>query len=166
LEKEFTHVIAENEGILFKVCSMYCKNPIDREDLFQDIVIQIWRALPSFKGECKLQTWIYKIALNTAITSFRKNNTRQQYESIDKKALKLPLEKTSDAQEEKKEILYQAIGQLSEVEKAITMLHLDGYSYKEISEIIGISESNIGFKLHKIKAKLKTIINPAIYGIR
>jgi len=157
LKEKFVVEIDENKGIIFKVCNMYCRNREDKEDLFQDIVLQLWRSYSSFKGESKFSTWIYRIAINTAITRLRKETKKEKFTERDIDELQLPIYTASD-EDEKMELMYQAIDRLSEVEKAITMLYIDECNYKEMAEIIGISESNIGFKLNKIKAKLKNIV--------
>ena len=157
MKEKFVVEIDENKGIIFKVCNMYCRNREDKEDLFQDIVLQLWRSYSSFKGESKFSTWIYRIAINTAITRLRKETKKEKFTERDIDELQLPIYTASD-EDEKMELMYQAIDRLSEVEKAITMLYIDECNYKEMAEIIGISESNIGFKLNKIKAKLKNIV--------
>jgi RNA polymerase sigma-70 factor, ECF subfamily len=157
LKEKFVAEIDENKGIIFKVCNMYCRNREDKEDLFQDIVLQLWRSYSSFKGESKFSTWMYRIAINTAITRLRKETKKENFILTNIDELQIPTYNTSE-QNDKMELIYQAISQLSEVEKAITMLYIDECTYKEMSEIIGISESNVGFKLNRIKAKLKKII--------
>lgn len=157
MKEKFVVEIDENKGIIFKVCNMYCRNREDKEDLFQDIILQLWRSYSSFKGESKFSTWIYRIAINTAITRLRKETKKEKFIEMDIDELQLPIY-TASEEDEKMELMYQAIDQLSEVEKAITMLYIDECNYKEMAEIIGISESNIGFKLNKIKAKLKNIV--------
>lgn len=157
MKEKFVVEIDENKGIIFKVCNMYCRNREDKEDLFQDIVLQLWRSYFSFKGESKFSTWMYRIAINTAITRLRKETKKEKFIEMNIDELQLPAH-TASEEDEKMELMYQAIDQLSEVEKAITMLYIDECNYKEMAEIIGISESNIGFKLNKIKAKLKNIV--------
>jgi len=137
---------------------MYCNSREDREDLFQDIILQLWRAYGSFKGESKVSTWIYRVALNNAITRLRKETKREKFAGLDDHAFGIA---AIDHQEENEQVLqmYSAIKKLSEVERAITMLHMDDHSYKEIAEVMGLSESNIGFKLNKIRSKLRIIVN-------
>jgi len=137
---------------------MYCNGHEDKEDLFQDIIIQLWRAYDSFNGDSKVSTWIYRVALNNAITRLRKEKKREKFLGLDNSVLNIA---ALDNKEENDKVLqmYEAIKNLSEVERAITMLYMDDLCYKEIAEVIGLSESNIGFKLNKIRNKLKTIIN-------
>lgn len=156
MKNKFVLDVDENKGIIFKVCRMYCKGKEDIEDLFQEILLQAWNSYSSFKGESKFSTWLYRIAINTAITRLRKEKRQTKFNEIDSEALQVKSETTFE-KDEKIDLIYNAINHLSEIERAITMLYLDEYSYKEISEIVGISESNVGFKLNKIKTKLKNI---------
>ena len=137
---------------------MYCNSREDKEDLFQDIVLQLWRAYGSFNGDSKISTWIYRVALNNAITRLRKETKHEKFAGLDDNAFEIA---AIDNKEENEQVLqmYEAIKKLSEVERAITMLYMDDYSYKEIAEVMGLSESNIGFNLNKIRTKLKIIVN-------
>lgn len=137
---------------------MYCNSREDREDLFQDIVLQLWRAYGSFNGASKVSTWIYRVALNIAITRLRKETKREKFTGLDDNVFEIA---ATDNKEENEQVLqmYEAIKKLSEVERAITMLYMDDYSYREIAEVMGLSESNIGFNLSKIRSKLKTMVN-------
>lgn len=136
---------------------MYCNAEADMQDLYQDILIQLWKSFPSFKGESKISTWIYRIAINTSITQFRKSKRKPIHENIsDVKA-----ESISDPESKQEDVeqLDRAIALLADIEKAIILLYLDEYSYREIAEVIGTTESNIGFKINKIKKKLKETLN-------
>jgi len=137
---------------------MYCNGREDKEDLFQDIVLQLWRAYSSFNGDSKVSTWIYQIALNNAITRLRKETKREKFTGLDDNAFEIA---ATDNKEENEQVLqmYEAIKKLSEVERAITMMYMDDYSYKEIGGVMGLSESHIGFHLNKIRAKLRIIVN-------
>ncbi len=156
MKEQFSILIAEHQGLIFKVCNMYCNSKEDKEDLFQDIVLQLWRAYPSFKGDAKVSTWMYRIAINNAITRLRKETKREKHVSLDDEAFQVTTE--DDLVNENAAQMYEAIKKLSEVEKALTMLYMDDCSYKEIAEITGLSESNIGFKLNKIKTKLRSLV--------
>jgi RNA polymerase sigma-70 factor (ECF subfamily) len=136
---------------------MYCNSKEDKEDLFQDIVLQLWRAYPSFKGESKVTTWMYRIAINNAITRLRKESRKQQFDTLDEEAFNVPAEQSNV--DEQVSTMYEAIKKLSDVDRAVTMLYMEDCSYKEMAEILGISESNVGFKLNKIKSRLKTLVN-------
>nr|WP_067061547.1 sigma-70 family RNA polymerase sigma factor [Mucilaginibacter sp. L294] len=158
MTEQFILLITNNQGLIFKVCNLYCNSREDKEDLFQDIILQLWRAYGSFNGDSKVSTWIYRIALNNAITRLRKETKREKFAGLDDNAFNIA---AVDDKEENEKVLqmYNAIKKLPEVERAITMLYMDTYSYKEIAEVMGLSESNIGVKLNKIRTKLRTIVN-------
>ncbi len=157
--QQFINLVSKHQGIVHKVCGIYCNNKQDKQDLFQEILIQLWRSFPSFKGQSKISTWIYRVALNTAISAFRKQKKQVQQQAISLGALQIADAPIDTEKEERLQFLYRAIAQLNKVEKAIIMLYLEEYDYKQIAEIIGISESNVGVKLHRIKAKLKKKAN-------
>lgn len=136
---------------------MYADRREDREDLFQEIVLQLWRSFPGYKGEAKITTWMYRIALNTAITHLRKETRRAKSTQLDEVALQVPAGLEPEP-EERVEAMYRAIQQLTTVEKALVMLYMDDHSYRSMTEIMGISESNVGFKLNRIKAKLRNLV--------
>ena len=153
-------MITQHQGIIHKVCGMYCHREEERKDLFQDIVLQLWRAYDSFKGDSKLSTWMYRVALNTAISGFRKQKRKPEQTPLSDQILQIAHATGDPDWEEKRTFLYQAINHLSEVEKAIVMLHLEEHSYEEIAEIIGITINYVGVKLNRIKAKLKKLLQP------
>ncbi len=157
MKEQFVTFVQENEGIIFKVSKMYAHQREDREDLYQEIVLQLWRSFTDYRAEAKISTWMYRIALNTAITHLRKETRRAKSTELDEVALQVPAGLGGE-QEERVEAMFRAIQQLTAVEKALVMLYMDDHSYKGMAEIMGISESNIGFKLNKIKAKLKELL--------
>lgn len=163
MKEGFLAIIEENKGLIFKIVRMYGKTSQDRQDLFQDIVLQLWRSYPSFREASKVSTWIYQVGINTALTRLRKEKKAVVATDLNLEAMQIP---SSNAQEEQDtaSVLYTAMGYLSDVEKSIILLYMDDKSYREIAEIIGISESNVGFKLNKIKAKLKQLANTLGYG--
>jgi RNA polymerase sigma factor (sigma-70 family) len=157
LKDQFLTLIADNQSLIFKVCNMYCNNKEDKEDLFQDIVLQLWRSYPAFKGDSKVTTWMYRIAINNAITRLRRESRKEKFAALNEEAFRVVAEDNNI--DESISQMYEAIKKLSEVERAITMLYMDDCSYKEMAEILGLSESNVGFKLNKIKARLRTLVN-------
>ncbi|MDB5133463.1 MAG: polymerase subunit sigma-70 [Mucilaginibacter sp.] len=158
MKDQFLTLISDNQGLIFKVCNMYCNNKEDKEDLFQDIILQLWRAYPTFKGDSKISTWMYRIAINNAITRLRKQTKRKAFNELDDEAMQIAV-KENTGTDERILLMYDAIKKLSEVERAVTMLYMEECSYKEMAEILGLSETNIGFKLNKIKSKLRTLVN-------
>ena len=155
IEKRFVNEISNNEMLLHKVCRIYAYTFADRQDLFQEIVIQLWKAYPRFKGDAKISTWMYRIAINTAITGFRKKKDFIAF--IDPVALPGDVSDHPSEPEEEERFrqLYKAIEELNEIEKAIVMLYLEDQSYLQMEEILGISEGNLRVKMSRIKDKLR-----------
>ncbi len=161
-EQEFLKKIEQHKGILYKVSKMYMDNLDDQKDLFQEIIYQIWKSYNNFKNESLFSTWMYRVALNTAIV-FLKNEKRKpdKYElpvsnfSID--------ERDSDEKENQLNHFYKALHKLEKIDKAIIFYHLEGYSHKEIGDNLGISEGNARVKLNRAKNKLTAIIQTQGY---
>jgi RNA polymerase sigma factor (sigma-70 family) len=154
-QKDFLRMIQDNQGIIHKICRIYRDSPEDREDLFQEVIFQLWRSYPSFSGGSKSSTWLYRVALNTAMASFRKNRPNvTSSETIPD----IQFENSSNERNERQEELLAGIRQLSEPDRALIALYLDELSYREIAGILGITESNIGVKLNRIKIKLQQLV--------
>jgi RNA polymerase sigma-70 factor, ECF subfamily len=139
---------------------MYCEDKDDREDLFQEMLMELWKSYPRFNGRAKFSTWMYRVGLNVAITSFKARNKRP-----DKNQMKETYENVPFNEQDRLDLTFDlelntAINILNRFDKALLMLYLDEKSYKEISEIIGISESNVGVKINRIKKQLQKIIKP------
>lgn len=166
MEKDFLKDISDHQGIILKVCRMYCSDVEESEDLFQEILLQLWRSYPKFKGESKISTWIYRVGLNTAITRLRKNNRKINTREIIDADFNLPSIGNERVDIELGRDLQMAIDALNKFDKAIMLLYLDEKSYQEMAEIMGISETNIGVKINRIKKKLKEILKPALHGTR
>ncbi|WP_069658891.1 RNA polymerase sigma factor [Arcticibacter eurypsychrophilus] len=154
-EQEFVTLIKEYQRIIHKVCHLYRDNKEDREDLFQEITFQLWKAYASFKGQSKISTWIYRISLNTAIATYRKKRPDIQYVSVlpDNQA-----EQQNEGTSIQQELLFAALKQLDDSEKALITLYLEDLSYQQIAEIVGISENNIGVKLSRIRNKIQKLL--------
>jgi len=159
LEKEFLQIITENQGIIHKVCSVYCDLDEDRRDLFQEILAQLWKSYPSFRNESKFSTWMYRVALNTAITSFKKDKRKPDKSGISYESLQLAEEMYDTREEEQIRILNKAVSQLSGIEKSIILLFLEDKKYEEIAEITGITQNYVRVKMNRIKKKLKLLMN-------
>lgn len=158
MKKEFTSLLHEHQGIVHKISSLYFGNRREKEDYTQELIIQLWKAYPSFKSESKFSTWMYRVCLNAAIDLLRKEKTKPILVTVDDYTFQsIPNQKESEHRNQ--ELLYQAIAQLSPIDKGIITLYLDGFSYKEIAQIIGISESNTGVKITRIKSNLLKQIN-------
>lgn len=155
MEKEFLKTIHDFQKIIFKVCNVYRDSKEDQEDLFQEIVYQLWKSYPAFKKESKVSTWIYRIALNTAIAVYRKSKVPIDYYEEFPESIHPSGEKTVSENEER---LFWALRKLNDVEKAVISLYLEDFSYLEISEITGLSVNNVTVRLNRIKNKLKEIL--------
>ncbi|TWP26102.1 RNA polymerase sigma factor [Apibacter muscae] len=158
-ELEFSALIESNQGIIHKVCRLYTNNDEDSQDLFQEIVLQLWKSYKTFKGHSKFTTWMYRVALNTAITLFRKSSKRIETQEIDHSLYKISDDNDFSIKQEQINFLYESIKKLSEIERAIILLYLEDLPYKEISETLGITEVNARVKINRIKVKLKDIMS-------
>jgi RNA polymerase sigma factor (sigma-70 family) len=152
-EKEFISLLNQHQKIIYKVCNLYMDRHSEREDLFQEITLQAWKAYGNFRGDAKFSTWLYRVALNTAITFFRKEKTKPAIFSTD--TLPDQMEESVDPVEEQVRAMYAAIGDLSKIDKAIVMLYLEDYNYIDIGEMMGITANNVAVKMNRIKSKLK-----------
>ncbi len=153
----FVQKITEYEGLIHKVCHMYVRTETDRQDLFQEIVIQLWKAYSSFRNEAKFGTWLYRVSINTAITGLRKDkNITQPYEP---NSLPITIDDTYIYKQKEEQFaqLYIAIELLNDIEKAIVMLYLEDKSYLEMENILGINEGTLRVKMNRIKEKLRQI---------
>ena len=157
MEKDkFISVIKNNQNLIYKICYSYCSDPENRKDLQQEILIQLWNSFSKFDGRAKLSTWIYRIALNTAITFYRNDSKHNDKKvSIDASIISLSDFEYIPDQEENIAMLYKFIENLNEMDKALILLYLDDNKYKDIAEILGISETNVATKICRIKKILK-----------
>ena len=160
LEHKFIVEFEQNQNIIHKVCRIYTSNQDAHNDLFQEITIQLWKAYPKFRGESKLSTWMYRIGLNTAITLYRKSKRSIVTQDFDSVLYRIESTSYDDTEEEQLKLMYKAIHQLTDIDKALIFLYLEDVNYKEISETMGISEVNARVRMNRIKTRLKTILNP------
>lgn len=153
-EAEFVRIIKENQGVIFKITTLYTYNQDDQQDLYQDVVYQLWKSFDSFRAESKISTWIYRIALNTALTRLKKSKRMGNAISIDKVVMQ-QTENYNPEFEEKLKLMYVHIKELNVLEKGLMLLLLEGKKYEEIAEITGLSPSNVGTRISRIKQKMK-----------
>jgi RNA polymerase sigma-70 factor (ECF subfamily) len=149
----FDSWLSDYKSVLFKVVRAYAFARHDQEDLFQEIVTQLWISVPGFKGNAAPSTWIYRVALNTAISWSRKEIRRRDKPTafdVDGMALR-PSDTDCDP---RLDWLYDQIAQLNEIDRSVTLLFLDGFTYKEIADALGMNENNVGVRIHRIKAYL------------
>lgn len=155
-QKYFDEIIEQHKGILFKVARTYCPEEDDRQDLIQEIMIQIWKSLPGYNEQYKLSTWLYRISLNVAISSYRKASARSRKQAGLKDEMAALISEQKSDQEQQLRLLEQLIHELKEIDKALMLLYLEDKSHADIAAIMGISVSNVGTKISRIKDKLKT----------
>lgn len=163
-EQEFLSLLEKHKGILFKISKIYMDNRDDQDDLFQEIIYQLWKSLENFKGDSQFSTWMYRVALNTAILYLKKEKKKKDKYEITSENI-LEEESDSDIKENQIEHFYKAIQKLEKIDKAIMFYQLEGFSHKEIGENLGISEGNARVKLNRAKEKLKEIIKKQGYEL-
>lgn len=155
LEQEFLEFLNRYQLTLRRVCRTYADSAEDREDLFQEMVYQLWRSYPSFRGESARSTWMYRVALNTAISALRGKTKRDRHIAPVEDLEQLPAREQKSGTSEQAGMLYRTIRRLNRVDRAVVLLYLEDLSYKELASILGLSESNVGVKLNRIRAKLQ-----------
>lgn len=155
-KREFSLLLEKHQGIIHKITRVYADGAEDRKDLFQEICLQLWKSYGNFKEEAKYSTWMYRVAMNTAISSVRKKSSRLHYESLEKHA-QIHLE--TEEQNEEVHLIYSAISRLTRIDRAIILLWLEDKNYDEIASIMGITKTNISVKLVRIKRQLEDLIN-------
>lgn len=154
-EQDFSEILEENKHKIYRLCKIYAVSPIEPQDLFQEVVIQVWKSLPTFKGNSNISTWVYKIAINVCYTSKarleKKSNNFVRLDSIKIQPAEIPPDQD---QKEKYLVLRECISTLNEVDKSIVVLSLEELPYKEISEITGLTENHIAVKMKRIRKSL------------
>ena len=149
---DFIELLNNHQNIIHKVCNMYMDDVSEREDLFQEITLNAWKAYGSFRGDAKFSTWLYRVALNTAISFYRKEKRNPVNTSLDY----LPdHSERADDTEDRLKAMYASIATLSKIDKALVMLYLEDYSYEEIGIMLGITANNVAVKMNRVKTKLK-----------
>jgi RNA polymerase sigma-70 factor (ECF subfamily) len=156
-EKEFLQLVKDNQGLIIKVSRLYTGSLEDEQDLFQEIVLQLWRSFDTFKGNSKISTWMYRVALNTAITIFRKKTKSPQTDELADFHYKDFVEDDHEKQAQVS-LLYKVIKMLPNVERAIVTMYLDDLPYRDIAENLGITEVNARVKMNRLKKTLKELM--------
>ncbi|MCC6463595.1 MAG: sigma-70 family RNA polymerase sigma factor [Saprospiraceae bacterium] len=153
--QRFQELMEQHQGLLFKVAHTYCPNESDRQDLLQEIRIQVWQSLPRYREQYSLSTWLYRISLNVAISFYRKNTARQgQHLDLNEQLVQVPAPEKSE-REQQLQLLERFIAELRELDKALMLLYLEDRSHADIADILGMSASNVGTRIGRIKEKLK-----------
>lgn len=161
-EQQFLNMLDQFRPVINKVCFMYATNDEPLGDLYQEVVLQLWKAFPRFRGESKMSTWVYRIAMNTCVSNLRHRNVRPQTSSLrlphgGEPFSRLLYDDDDEQEQENLRELYRLIGELGKLERAIILLWLDEKSYEEIAEILNLSSSNVGVRINRIKEKLRRI---------
>lgn len=151
-QQQFAQLILQHQKIIYKVCNLYVDNKTDKEDLYQEICLQAWKSYHLFRGEAKFSTWLYRIALNTAITYIKKEI--KSVKTVFSESLP-DFYFEDDNTKDQFKAMYKAINNLSKIDKALVLLYLEDLSYSEIAETLGITANNVAVKMNRIKIKLK-----------
>ena len=160
LEQSFVKQLKDNQNIIHKICRLYTNNEDAHNDLFQEVTIQLWKAFPKFRGDSKFSTWAYRVALNTAITLYRKSTRSIKTVDFETKSFFISQPEYNHEEEEQIKLMYKAVQELNDIEKALVFMYLEEKDYTEIAETLGISEVNARVKMNRIKGKLRKILNP------
>ena len=161
-QEEFLKILSAYQGIIHKTNQIYFKSKADREDNFQEVVYQLWRSFSSLQNKEKPASWIYAVAINTSISKIRKDSRLEFYDSVPDVEIVNPYEQYERNTNYQR--LINALYKLNEIDKSIMLLYLEDYSYEEIAEIVGMSSSNIGVKIHRLKSQLQKHFNHNIDG--
>ena len=156
IKEQFLNLLEKNIGIIIKISRVYTTIEQDREDLVNDITLELWKSFRSFNGNSKISTWIYRVALNTSMNYKRKKKNDTLFSIIDFKIETSEWLFEQDSSEQS-EILYRCIAELNELNRAIVLLYLDGNSHDDISEITGISKTNVGTRIGRIKEQIRNL---------
>ncbi|MGA7079226.1 MAG: sigma-70 family RNA polymerase sigma factor [Terriglobales bacterium] len=154
LQEKFQTLVDEHKKILYKVCYSYCRNRDDREDLAQEIIVQLWRSFTSFDERCRFSTWMYRIALNVAISFYRRESTRTRHVLSDDEKVLNAIDETEN-QSAEVQALYEFIEGLEPLNKALILLYLDGNSYSEIADVVGITQTHVATKISRLKQTMR-----------
>ncbi|MCT2408309.1 RNA polymerase sigma factor [Chryseobacterium antibioticum] len=162
-ETAFLKLVNQHKGILYKASRIYADSVEDREDLQQEILIQLWKSYQNFKGNSEFSTWMYRVAINTAITYLKKEKQRTSNQTDVPHHFEVQNEDYNPAKDKQMEVFYSAVQELKALEKAIIFYFMEGMSHKEIGENLGLSEVNARVKLNRTKEKIQQIIKKSGY---
>jgi RNA polymerase sigma factor (sigma-70 family) len=164
-QERFHNLVEDHKKILYKVCHSYCRNPGDRDDLAQEIIVQLWRSFRAFDERVRFSTWMYRIALNVAISFYRRESVRTRHVVAGSEHLLEAIDQTGNRSAEV-QMLYQWIEELDPLNKALVILYLDGNSYQEIADIMGISQTNVATKISRLKQTMREKQGASQHGTR
>ncbi|PUZ25342.1 RNA polymerase subunit sigma-70 [Chitinophaga parva] len=159
MEKQFIEIINTHQGLIGKICRMYTRSAADAEDLYQEIILQLWKSFPRFQQASSVSTWMYRVALNTAISGFRRQSRSLLQQELKPEVAGLPATDASRLEVQYGRQLQAAIQSLNKFDRSLMLLYLEEKTYQEMAEILGIAVSNVGVKINRIKKQLKNILN-------
>ena len=160
LEEEFLDELNNHIGIVHRVCNVYCKDAEEKQDLYQEIIYQLWKSYPGFNRQAKFSTWMYKVGMNTAISQIRKSNKDIKLEPFHEHFSQTIMFTEKEQTDEKLNLLYAVINQLSPIDKAIIVLYFDDNSYDQIAAVTGFTKTNVSVRLVRIKKQIEKLIKP------
>jgi RNA polymerase sigma factor (sigma-70 family) len=161
VQERFQIFVDEHKKILYMICNSFCRNPDEREDLAQEIMVQLWKSFDAFQERRRFSTWMYRIAINVAISFYRRQSTRTRYVLSDEERLLNTIDEKA-TQSPEIQALYQFIDELDPLNRALVLLYLDGNSYLEIAEVLGISETNVATKISRLKQTMRREFRGAV----
>lgn len=161
-QQAFVDLVYDHQGILHRICRVYARSEADREDLLQEMLYQLWRSYPSFGGRSRFSTWMYRVALNTALLGRRCRDRRPEYLTRSDALPDVAVQRDDDTSEDV-ELLYRCIRELRTLDRAVILLHLEQHSYQEIADLTGLSRSNVSVRLVRIKNRLHELLLKAGY---
>ncbi len=156
----FLQIVDQNKGIIRSLCKSYYRREEDQKDAFQDIVLQLWNSFEGFQGKSKISTWIYRVSLNTLLNKKRKDQNSISLESLDTQAI------ISTGADDHMELLYMVLHSLNDVDKALVVLYLEGYKYREIADLLSLSPTNVATRFNRLKTALKKKFNPQTHAVK
>lgn len=156
----FLQLIDQNKGIIRSLCKSYYRREEDQKDAFQDIVLQLWKSFEAFQGKSKISTWIYRVSLNTLMNKKRKDKSSISLESLESHAI------ISSGVDDYTELLYMVLHSLNDLDKALVVLYLEGYKYKEIADLLNLSPTNVATRFNRLKTALKKKFNPQTHAVK
>lgn len=161
----FVQIIQEHQGIINSICNIYYTDDEDLKDARQDIILQLWKSLPTFRGESKISTWIYRVALNTILAKIKKDKKSTLNESLSERHFNTGFNNDYPPNDDIQQLLF-LVGQLEATDKAMMILHFEGYDHKEIGQTLSMTATNVSTRMNRIKSKLKEIFKAAYHEFR
>jgi RNA polymerase sigma-70 factor (ECF subfamily) len=158
LQEEFIQLLANQQKLIHSLCRLYYPLAEDRKDIFQEIVLNLWKSYPAFKKQSKVSTWIYRVSLNTIFSRIRKEKNLPKSESYSEKIAQIPNSEDTMALDDATQALYEAIYELPQADKALILLYLEEHTYQEIATLLEMTKTNVSTRINRIKSKLEKLL--------